>query len=135
MHPPYAGIIQYSQGKIQGDVSNFGTLDEYHAAMAKIAAECYRVLNRDRHCAVMIGDTRSDRHYVPISFTVLKLFIRAGFILAEDIIKIQHNTTSERIRGGSYPTSFFRIAHEHLFVFRKPRDVEDLQSLPRSWQF
>ncbi len=44
----------------------------------------------------------------------------AGFVLREDIIKLQHkmNSTREKWRGSKY--DFYLIAHEHLYVFRKP---------------
>ena len=46
-------------------------------------------------------DTRKHRHYVPISVRVLKEFLRAGFVLKEDIVKLQHKmmTTRQRWRG------------------------------------
>ena len=49
----------------------------------------------------------------------------AGFVLREDIIKFQHKmkSTREKWRGRSY--DFYLIAHEHLYVFRKPAEGEN----------
>ncbi len=118
-HPPYAGIISYSGKRILDDLSRL-KLPAYIDAMRKVAAESYRVLKNNRYCGVLIGDTRKGRHYIPISLGVLQAFLSVGFILKEDIIKLQHKTmtTRQRWRGHSY--DFYKIAHEHLYVFRKP---------------
>lgn len=122
-HPPYAGIISYSNHRVEGDLSSI-KLDDYVAAMRDVAAEALRVLKPGGHCAILIGDTRKHLHYVPISYRVLEAFLDVGFVLREDIIKLQWNTktTRERWRGKSY--SFYKIAHEHLFVFRKLAEGE-----------
>src|SRR6266702_1943185 len=118
-HPPYAGIISYSGKRILDDLSRL-KLPAYIDAMRKVAAESYRVLKNNRYCGVLIVDTRKGRHYIPISLGVLQAFLSVGFILKEDIIKLQHKTmtTRQRWRGHSY--DFYKIAHEHLYVFRKP---------------
>jgi len=33
-------------------------------------------------------NTRKNRHYVPLSFYVMNLFLKNGFVLKEDIIKV-----------------------------------------------
>lgn len=59
--------------------------------MKKVAAESFRVLKKDKFCAVLMGDTRQKGHMVPMSFEVMKIFQDAGFKLKEIIIKEQHN--------------------------------------------
>lgn len=126
-HPPYMNIIRYSEGKIEGDLSNIGSLPRFCEEMEKVAGEVYRVLKADRHCAILMGDTRRGRHYVPLAFHVLRRFLRVGFVLKEDIIKVQHNCRqTERWRWKARRDKFYLIMHEHLFVFRKPRPGEDL---------
>ncbi len=131
-HPPYASIIRYGEGRYQGDLSEFSSLAEYVEAMGDVAMECFRVLKRNGHCGILVGDTRAHAHYVPISFFVMARFLAAGFILKEDIIKIQYNTSSERGRWRGQSTGFYKIAHEHLFVFRKPRDSSEYGRLAQS---
>ncbi len=99
-------------------------LDPYLDAMKLAASESFRVLKPGKHCAILIGDTRQHKHYVPISSRVMQQFLETGFILREDIIKLQHKmkTTREKWRGSRY--DFYLIAHEHLFVFRKPNSGE-----------
>ncbi len=130
-HPPYAGIITYGAKRVPEDVSQL-KLPAFVEAMRRIAAESYRVLKENHYCGVMIGDTRKGRHYIPISLGVLQSFLSVGFILKEDIIKIQHKTmtTRQRWRGHSY--DFYKIAHEHLYVFRKPGKDEKTSALKYS---
>lgn len=130
-HPPYWGIIPYSRATIPGDLSAL-RFEDFMTEMGKVARECNRILKPDGHCAILIGDTRRHRHYVPISIGVLGRFLDAGFILREDIIKLQHNTkmSRERWNGSSY--DFYKIAHEHLYVFRKSFAGENLSDYKRS---
>jgi len=124
-HPPYANIISYTKGKqIKGDLSNL-TVDKYILEMKKVANEFFRVLKPGKHLGILVGDTRQHKHYIPISYRVMQSFLEAGFILREDIIKIQWKmkATRERWRGKSY--DFYLIGHEHIFVFRKPKDEKD----------
>ena len=126
LHPPYAGIIAYGPATSAFNVSRLPT-DGYIAAMGEVAAETYRVLVPGRHCAVLIGDTRRHKHYVPLSVRVLQQFLDVGFILREDIIKLQHKMKSTREKWSGQKYDFYLIAHEHLYVFRKPAEGENLK--------
>ena len=60
----------------------------------------------------------------------MQRFLKAGFVLKEDIIKVQHNCrTTERWKPKAQAGKFYLIMHEHLFVFRKPKAAEDLARL------
>ncbi len=129
-HPPYMNIIKYSDGKIAGDLSNSGSLPQFCEEIKKIANELFRTLRENKYCAILIGDTRKGRHFVPLAFQVLQRFLRAGFVLKEDIIKIQHHCKyTERWRPKARRDKFYLIMHEHLFVFRKPAKGEDLSRI------
>ncbi len=88
-HPPYADIIKYSDG-IDGDLSQLKVKD-FLEEMKKVAAESYRVLKKDKFCAVLMGDTRQKGCMIPMSFGVMRIFEDVGFKLKELIIKEQHN--------------------------------------------
>lgn len=79
-HPPYGSIISYSKNRIEDDLSTL-SLEEYLEAMKRVAEESLRVLKPGKHCAILIGDTRKHKHYVPISNRVMQAFLDAGFIL------------------------------------------------------
>lgn len=117
-HPPYADIIRYSED-IDEDLSRLKVKD-FLIEMKKVAEECYRVLKKDKFCAVLMGDTRQKGHMIPMSFEVMKLFEDAGFKLKELIIKEQHNCKATGYwKTSSVKYNFFLIAHEYLFVFKK----------------
>lgn len=128
-HPPYANIIRYGEGCFEGDLSDISSVTGYIEAMRDVAAEFFRVLRKDGHCGILVGDTRVHAHYVPISYMVMAQFLAVGFVLKEDIIKVQHNTASERGRWQGLCTQFYKIAHEHLFIFRKPSDSKERERL------
>ncbi|RLI67995.1 MAG: DNA methylase [Candidatus Gerdarchaeota archaeon] len=125
-HPPYANIIGYSKlSKKEGDLSKVSSIDEFCEEMTKVAKEFFRVLKPGRYCAILIGDTRRQKHQVLISFRVMEKFLEVGFALKEDIIKIQHNTKTEHLwRKQSIKSNFLLLAYEHLFIFRKPEAKE-----------
>lgn len=117
-HPPYADIIKYSED-IEVDLSHLKVKD-FLIAMRDVAAESYRVLKKDKFCAVLMGDTRQKGHMIPMSFEVMKLFQSAGFKLKELVIKEQHNCKATGYwKTNSVKYNFLLIAHEYLFIFRK----------------
>ncbi len=119
-HPPYADIIKYSDGKIEGDLSNIHDIDKFCEEIKKVAAESYRVLKPKKYCGILIGDTRRKTYFIPIAYRVLQGFLDVGFKLKEDIIKHQWNcTTTPYWSQKSKDYNFLLIMHEHLFVFEK----------------
>ena len=117
-HPPYANIIQYSDN-IDGDLSRL-KVKKFIEEMKIAAAESYRVLKKDKFCAILMGDTREKGHMIPMSFDVMNIFENAGFKLKELIIKEQHNCRATGYwKTNSVKYNFLLIAHEYLFVFRK----------------
>lgn len=117
-HPPYSNIIRYSDD-IQGDLSHLD-VEEFIREIEKVSEESYRVLKKDKFCAVLIGDTRRKGYIIPIGFRVMQTFINKGFKLKEIIIKEQHNCSSTGYwKNQSIKYNFLLIAHEYLFVFKK----------------
>lgn len=117
-HPPYLNIIKYGAKDVNGDLSAINSLSKFCDEIEKVARECYRVLKPGKYCAILIGDTRRRKHYVPLAFNVMQRFLKVGFILKEDIIKLQHNCSTTRY-WNAQEKDFLLIMHEHLFVFRK----------------
>lgn len=117
-HPPYANIIQYSEN-IKEDLSHL-KIPEFLKEMEKVARESYRVLKKDKYCAILMGDTRIKGHIQPLGFEVMKLFENVGFKLKEIIIKEQHNCKATGYwKTNSIKYNFLLIAHEYLFIFKK----------------
>lgn len=117
-HPPYANIIQYSES-IENDLSHLD-VKEFLVQMKNVASESYRVLEKDKFCAILMGDTRKSGHVIPMSFEVMKIYENVGFKLKEIIIKEQHNCKATGYwRTNSVKYNFLLLAHEYLFVFHK----------------
>ena len=119
-HPPYAGIIKYSS-KLEGDLSSL-PLPEFLREMRKVAEESLRVLKPGGKCAILVGDARKSKHVVPIGFQTIRVFLDAGFILRELVIKRQHNCkTTGFWYARSIQYNFLLLAHEYLAIFEKPK--------------
>lgn len=117
-HPPYADIINYSDG-IDGDLSLL-SIKPFLTEMSKVAEECFRVLKKDKFCAILMGDTRKKGMVQPLAFETMRLFELAGFKLKEIIIKEQHNCKATGYwKTNSIKYNFLLLAHEYLFVFKK----------------
>ena len=118
-HPPYADIIKYSED-IKGDLSHL-KIKEFITELDKVAQESHRVLKKGKFCAILMGDTRQKGNMMPMSFDVMKIFEAAGFKLKELIIKEQHNCKATGYwKTNSIKYNFLLMAHEYLFIFRKP---------------
>ncbi|MBO7254223.1 MAG: methyltransferase domain-containing protein [Clostridia bacterium] len=117
-HPPYSDIIHYSKN-IDGDLSRLN-IKEFLPEIHKVAEEAYRVLKKDKFCAVLMGDTRKNGMIQPLAFETMNMFKLAGFKLKEIIIKEQHNCQATGYwKTNSIKYNFLLIAHEYLFVFKK----------------
>jgi DNA modification methylase len=126
-HPPYFNIIKYGEQGVEGDLSRAKSLEEYLAMMKQIAEEIYRVLRPGGVLGILVGDTRVKKHYVPISHYVLLTLLDVGFVLKEEVIKVQHKMKATReIWARLRDRDFLLIYHEKLFILEKPskRDEE-----------
>lgn len=117
-HPPYANIINYSEG-IAEDLSLLNVKD-FLVEMEKVASESFRVLKKGKFCAVLMGDTRKNGHVIPLGFKTMEVFQNVGFKLKEIIIKEQHNCKATGFwKTNSVKYNFLLLAHEYLFIFHK----------------
>jgi DNA modification methylase len=124
-HPPYANILHYTDIK-EGDLSFFD-IDDFLKEMTKVAKESFRVLKPGGQCSILIGDTRREKHVIPLGFKLINVYLGAGFKLRELVIKRQHNCkTTGFWYANSIKYNFLLLAHEYLPIFEKP--VEDIPS-------
>ncbi len=126
-HPPYLNIIRYSRKKREeGDISKTSSLKEYLNNIRIIASEIYRVLKPGKYLGMLVGDTRIHKHYVPITHYVLQVLLDTGFILKEEVVKIQHKMkTTREVWSKLKERDFLLIYHEKLFILRKPLDISE----------
>jgi DNA modification methylase len=124
-HPPYLNIIEYSESGVEGDLSRTRSLDEYLRLFRQVAREIYRVLKPGGVLGVLVGDTRIKKHYVPVTHYVLLTLLDAGFVLREEVIKIQHKMkTTREVWRRLRERDFLLIYHEKLFILEKPREKD-----------
>jgi DNA modification methylase len=124
-HPPYLNIIEYGESGVEGDLSRTGSLDEYLRLFRQVAREIYRVLKPGGVLGILVGDTRIKKHYVPVTHYVLLTLLDAGFVLREEVVKIQHKMkTTREVWRRLRERDFLLIYHEKLFILEKPREKD-----------
>ena len=114
---PSKYLIDTAIKNIEGDISLI-SVDEFLKEIKKVAEESYRVLKKNKICAVMMGDIRKYGNVVPLGFRTMEKFLQAGFQSKEIIIKEQHNCMSTKY-WKNRNNNFLLIAHEYIFVFQK----------------
>lgn len=115
-HPPYANIIKYSKD-IKEDLSRL-ELKEFLDQMNLFSKECFRILKKNKYCAVLIGDIRKNKNVIPLGFYIMNIFIETGFTLKEIIIKEQHNCKRTGYWSQNVNRDFYLLAHEYIFIFK-----------------
>jgi len=117
-HPPYGQAIRYTNSL--EDLSRLAP-DEFVISIGHVAKELYRVLKPGKFCAILMGDYRHRGVLYPNGLRVLEELIDgAGFELQDVIVKLQHQDSSTGFYPGRTDSLRYRIAHEYLFVVRKP---------------
>lgn len=115
-HPPYANIIRYSKD-IKEDISRL-ELNEFLDQITLFSKECFRILKKEKHCSILIGDIRKNKNVIPLGFYIMNIFIQTGFTLKEIIIKEQHNCKmSDYWKNKNL--DFYLLAHEYIFILKK----------------
>jgi DNA modification methylase len=134
-HPPYFNIIEYGESRVEGDLSRTTSLEEYLKLFRDVAREIYRVLKPSGVLGILVGDTRIKRRYVPITHYVLMILLDVGFVLKEEVIKIQHKMkTTREVWSKLKDRDFLLVYHEKLFILEKPRRKDpDLKYSMKPW--
>jgi len=121
-HPPYFNIIEYGEQGTEGDLSRAKSLEEYLTLLKQVAKEVYRVLKPGGVLGILLGDTRIKKHYVPITHYALMVLLDVGFVLREEVIKVQHRMrTTREVWSRLRDRDFLLIYHEKLFILEKSR--------------
>lgn len=87
--------------------------DQYFVDMDACFAEWARVLEKDGHCVVVVGDAIVTKEPVPVGDMFIKLLENRGVVLEKRWIRTLHATK----RAFNIQNS--RITHEHVLLFRK----------------
>jgi DNA modification methylase len=93
--------------------------------LKQVAREVYRVLKPGSVLGILVGDTRIKRHYVPITHYALITLLDVGFVLKEEVVKVQHRMkTTREVWSKLRDRDFLLIYHEKLFILEKPKQRE-----------
>ena len=115
-HPPYWGIIKYSDD--ERDFNNCPTLKDFEEKFNKSVERLSQAVKPGGILAVLIGDKRRDGKYYVLMRTLLTNK-KIGTLKAI-IIKIQHNCTSSYTKSYKSSNPFFiPIKHEYCLIFEK----------------
>lgn len=123
-HPPYWDIIKFSES--ENDLSNAETLDAFLDSFGQVIDNTTKYLEKNRYCAVVIGDKYANSQIVPLGFHCMNLFLQRGFmmkaILVKNFDKTRGKMTQKAIwRYRALASDFYIFDHEYIFVFKKVR--------------
>ena len=121
-HPPYWDIIKFSEDK--RDLSNSKTLEIFLEKMSKVIDNTCKYLEKDRYCAVVIGDKYQNGEIIPIGFKVMNLFLEKNFKMKAIIVKNFEETKGKFNqkaiwRYRALANDFYIFKHEYILVFKK----------------
>lgn len=122
MHPPYWDIIKFSDNP--KDLSNTGTLDEFLYSFGNVIDNTTEYLEKNRYCAVVIGDKYANSQVVPLGFNCMNLFTEKGFLLKAILVKNFGETKGKASQQGIWryralASDFYIFKHEYIFIFKK----------------
>ncbi len=121
-HPPYWDIIKFSEKS--NDLSNSKTLDEFLNAFGEVIDNTISYLEKNRYCAVVIGDKYANSEIVPLGFYCMQLFQDRKFKMKAILVKNFEDTKGKANqkaiwRYRALASDFYIFKHEYIFVFKK----------------
>lgn len=121
-HPPYWDIIKFSDN--ENDLSNTSTLDDFLNSFGQVIDNTTKHLEKNRYCAVVIGDKYANSQIVPLGFHCMNLFLQKGFmmkaILVKNFDKTRGKMNQKAIwRYRALASDFYIFDHEYIFIFKK----------------
>ena len=121
-HPPYWDIVKFSSDR--NDLSNSPTLDDFLCNFAKVIDNMTSVLEKNRYCAVVIGDKYANSEILPLGFYCMNLFLQRGFKLKAILVKNFEDTKGKLNqksiwRYRALASDFYIFKHEYIMVFKK----------------
>ena len=121
-HPPYWDILKFSDN--ENDLSNSNSVGEFINEFGKVVDNTAQYLEKNRYCAVVIGDKYANSEIIPLGFYCMNLFIDKGFKLKAILVKNFEDTKGKANqkaiwRYRALASDFYIFKHEYIFVFKK----------------
>lgn len=128
MHPPYWDIIKFSDDP--HDLSNALSIEFFLQQMGRLIEKSYDILDKDRYCALVIGDKYSGGEWIPLAFYTMQEFLKRGYKLKSTIVKNFEETKGkmnqkELWRYRALVGGFYIFKHEYIFLFKKEKSNYD----------
>ncbi len=122
MHPPYWDIIKFSDHP--NDLSNCTSIENFLSSFGKAVDNTTSVLEKNRYCAVVIGDKYANGQIIPLGFLCMNAMLERGFILKAILVKNFDETKGKSNKQGIWryralSSDFYIFKHEYIFVFKK----------------
>ncbi len=121
-HPPYWDIIKFSDNP--DDLSNCLDLSAFLDSFGKVVDNTSLLLEKNRYCAVVIGDKYANSQVVPLGFECMNVFLQRGFILKAILVKNFGETKGKSNKQGIWryralASDFYIFKHEYIMIFKK----------------
>lgn len=122
MHPPYWDIIKFSDNP--DDLSQCESLSSFLNSFGKVIDNTTKFLEKNRYCALVIGDKYANSRVVPIGFFCMNLMMEKGMLLKAILVKNFGDTKGKSNKQGIWryralSSDFYIFKHEYIFVFKK----------------
>lgn len=122
MHPPYWDIIKFSENK--DDLSNDMDLNTFLKDLGDVIDNTTKFLEKNRYCAIVIGDKYSNGQITPLGFYCMNLFLQRKFKLKAIIVKNFEETKGKKNqqaiwRYRALANDFYLFKHEYIMIFKK----------------
>ena len=108
------GVMISTQNNVEMFLENFG----------QVIDNTTQHLEKNRYCAVVIGDKYANSEIVPLGFHCMNLFLQRGFkmkaILVRNFEDTKGKSNQKAIwRYRALASDFYIFKHEYIFVFKK----------------
>src|SRR3990170_7020880 len=123
--PPYWNLKNYNHNK---QIGLGQTYEEYIEKLEIIIKECYRVLEKGRYFAIVIGTRISDNGFKHIPFDLKEIFEKSGFNLKKEFIWVKpkgtqglwQRGTTQFLKKNPFPGYInINIQHEFIHLYQK----------------
>lgn len=124
LHPPYWDIIKFSDNPC--DLSRAKSLNDFIDSFGRVVDNTTKYLEKNRYCAIVIGDKYSNSQVVPLGFYCMNTMLEKGFILKAILVKNFGDTKGKANqqaiwRYRALASDFYIFKHEYIFVFKKTK--------------
>mgnify|MGYP003518418829 FL=1 len=106
------------------DLSNCDSVNNFLVSFGKVVDNTIHFLEKNRYCAVVIGDKYANSQVVPLGFYCMNLMIEKGLLLKAILVKNFGETKGKSNKQGIWryralASDFYIFKHEYIFVFKK----------------